>query len=89
MTETRDQARAPEAVLAEVVRIVVRVTRRAQPGAGMETKLYDLDGLDSLRLLEAVALAEEAFGVLVETGGLGQLETLGDIVRLVAAGRPG
>jgi acyl carrier protein len=54
----------------------------------METALHALDGLDSLRLLERVALAEEHFGVMVDTGGLGQMETLGDIVRLVAAGRP-
>ena len=89
MTQTRDQALDPAAVLAAVVGIVARVTRRAQPGAAMETKLYDLDGLDSLRLLETVALAEEHFGVQVETGGLGQIETVGDIVRLVAAGRRG
>ena len=54
---------------------------------GMGTALYDIDGLDSLRLLETVALAEEACGVQVETGGLGALETLGDIVRLIGAGR--
>lgn len=89
MTQTRDQALDPAAVLAAVVGIVARVTRRAQPGAAMETKLYDLDGLDSLRLLETVALAEEHFGVQVETGWLGQIETVGDIVRLVAAGRRG
>lgn len=89
MTQTRDQALDPAAVLAAVVGIVARVTRRAQPAAAMETKLYDLDGLDSLRLLETVALAEEHFGVQVETGGLGQIETVGDIVRLVAAGRRG
>lgn len=78
----------PQAVLTTVVRIVEKVTQRPQPGAAMETQLWALDGLDSLRLLETVALAEETFGVLVETGGLGQLETLGDIVRLVAAGKP-
>jgi acyl carrier protein len=80
---------APEAVLAAVIRILEQVTRRPQPAAAMATALHALDGLDSLRLLETVALAEEHFGVMVDTGGLGQMETLGDIVRLVAAGRPG
>ena len=76
-----------ETVLHEVVGIVARVTNRPQPAAAMDTMLYDLDGLDSLRLLETVALAEEHFGVQVDTGGLGQIETVGDIVRLVASGR--
>ena len=75
------------AVLAAVIGILELVTRRKQPAAGMGTALYDIDGLDSLRLLETVALAEEACGVQVETGGLGALETLGDIVRLIGAGR--
>ena len=48
-----------EAVLAAVIGILELVTRRKQPAAGMGTALYDIDGLDSLRLLETVALAEE------------------------------
>jgi acyl carrier protein len=78
-----------EAVLHVVVGIVARVTNRPQPATAMETMLFELDGLDSLRLLETVALAEEHFGVQVDTGGLGQIETVGDIVRLVASGRRG
>ncbi len=79
----------PQAVLGVVVGIVARVTNRPQPEVALETLLYDVDGLDSLRLLETVALAEEALGVVVDTGGLGQLETVGDIVRLLVTAREG
>lgn len=87
MTPHHEPALDPDAVLAGVLRILEQATRRSQPAATMDTRLYDLEGLDSLRLLETVALAEEHFGVLVDTGGLGQMETLGDVVRLVAIGR--
>jgi hypothetical protein len=62
-----------EAVLGVVVGIVARVTNRPQPEVALET----------------VALAEEALGVVVDTGGLGQLETVGDIVRLLVTAREG
>ena len=64
----------PAEVLAVVTRILESVTARPQPGIGA----------DSLRLLETVALAEEHFGVQVDTGGLDALTTVGDIVRLIA-----
>ncbi len=89
MTQSHLPALDPDAVLEAVVRIMEQVSRRKQPGCAMGTALHELDGVDSLRLLETVALAEEQFGVVVETGGLGQIETVGDIVRLVAAGRRG
>ncbi len=89
MTQSRLPALESDVVLAEVVRILEQVSRRQQPGCTMDSALHELDGVDSLRLLETVALAEEQFGVMVETGGLGQIETVGDIVRLVVAGRRG
>ena len=89
MTQSHPTALEPAAVLEAVVRILEQVSRRQQPGCAMDTELHALDGVDSLRLLETVALAEEHFGVQVDTGGLGQIETVGDIVRLVASGRRG
>lgn len=89
MTQSHPPALEPDVVLAAVVRILEQVSRRKQPGCAMDTELHALDAVDSLRLLETVALAEEHFGVQVDTGGLGQIETVGDIVRLVAAGRRG
>lgn len=89
MTQSHLPALEPDAVLEAVVRILEQVSRRKQPGCAMSTELHELDGVDSLRLLETVALVEEQFGVIVETGGLGQIETVGDIVRLVIAGRRG
>jgi acyl carrier protein len=75
-------------VLAAVVRILESVAARPHPGIGLETALDTLDGVDSLRLLETVALAEERFGVQVDTGGLDGLETVGDIVRLISRQLP-
>lgn len=80
---------APEQVLPVVLGIIERVTNRSHPGADLATPLEDLDGVDSLRLLETVALAEEHFGVAVDTGGFGSLATLGDIVGMIVAARPG
>lgn len=74
----------PAEVLAVVVDILQSVTARPQPGVTLDTPLDALDGVDSLRLLETVALAEEHFGIQVDTGGLDALATVGDIVRLIA-----
>ena len=84
MAKRDDRAMNPAEVLAVVTRILESVTARPQPGIGMQTPLNMLDGADSLRLLETVALAEEHFGVQVDTGGLDALTTVGDIVRLIA-----
>ena len=82
-------ANDPAHMLAVVVRILETVTARPQPGIGLDSALDTLDGVDSLRLLETVALAEEKFGVQVDTGGLDALETVGDIVRLISKQLPG
>ncbi len=82
-------ANDPAHMLAVVVRILETVTARPQPGIGLDSALDTLDGVDSLRLLETVALAEEQFGVQVDTGGLDALETVGDIVRLISKQLPG
>ena len=81
----RSLANDPALVLAVVAGILESVTARPQPGVVAATPLDMLDGLDSLRLLETVALAEEHFGVQVDTGGLDALQTVGDIVRLITA----
>ena len=82
-------ANDPAHMLAVVVRILETVTARPQPGIGLDSALDTLDGVDSLRLLETVALAEDQFGVQVDTGGLDALETVGDIVRLISKQLPG
>ena len=76
----------PAAVLAAVAAILARVTARPQPGLTATTPLDTLDGVDSLRLLETIALAEEQFGVAVDTGGLDNVATVGDIIRLIIGG---
>jgi acyl carrier protein len=56
---------------------------------GPDTRLDEVTGLDSLRLVEAIALLEEHFQVVVDTDGLADLRTVGDLVRLILAARAG
>lgn len=71
------------AILAVVAAILNRLADRPLPALALSTPLDALDGIDSLRLLETVALAEEHFAVQVDLGGLDGLATVGDIVRLI------
>jgi acyl carrier protein len=75
----------PAIVLAAVAAILEQVTARDQPGLHPDTPL---DGIDSLRVLEAVALAEEHFAVTVDTAGIDTLATVGDIIRLITDALP-
>jgi len=85
MTLSADSA----AVLAAVSEIFARVTNQPALVVDMSRRLDAIERLDSLRLLETIALAEEHFGVAVDTSGFGELETVADIVRLLSAARQG
>jgi acyl carrier protein len=52
------------------------------PGLTPATPLADIPGLDSVRLLEAVAMLEERLGVELALEGLDRLETPADIIAL-------
>jgi acyl carrier protein len=49
------------------------------------TALAEIENLDSLRILEAIALVEAEFGVEIDTAGLDTFETAGDVVRAIVA----
>lgn len=53
-----------------------------------ETRLDEVAGLDSLRLIEAVAQLEERFGVVIDTDNLAELRMVGDIARLILDAGP-
>ena len=64
-----------------------RLCEQPLPELAPDTALAEIDGLDSVRLLEAVALLEEAMGVEFPTQALDGLEHVADLLRLMAAAR--
>ena len=72
-------------VLAVLRDIFARVTGLPDVILLPSMELADVPYMDSLRLLETVALAEEHFGVTVDTARLESISTVGDIVRLFVA----
>jgi len=63
-----------------VVRLLRTVCVRRFEGVSPATVLSDLPGMDSLRLLETIALAEEQFGVEIDTRRIETITTVADIV---------
>ena len=74
----------PAQVLAVVLQIIESVTGQPQPGVTAQSAIDTLDSVDSLRLLEIIALSEEHFGVETDTGGFDNIDTVGDIVWLIS-----
>jgi acyl carrier protein len=77
-----------DAVFAALLPVLRRLCRDKLEAVDQGTLLRDVAGLDSLNLVYAVALLEDQFRVAVDTGALGALRTVGDIVRAIAAGKP-
>jgi acyl carrier protein len=71
-------------LLALVIATLREVCPEAPPGLDAATRLAAVSGLDSLRLLETVALAEERLGTQIDTARLERLRTLGDIADALA-----
>jgi acyl carrier protein len=76
------------AIGGEVERLIRDCIGRPALALSATTLLADIPDMDSLRLLECVALAERHFVVEVSTDQFESLVTVGDIVRLIAAARP-
>ena len=70
-------------VEASTLAILREVCQQGSLLASLDKRLDEIADLDSLKLMEAVALSEERFSVEVDTGGLDKLATVGDIVRLL------
>lgn len=65
-----------------------RLGGAAEMAVAPEMRLAELDGIDSLRLLEALALTELHFGVQVDTAALDSFTTVEDMLRAVLAAPP-
>jgi hypothetical protein len=74
-------------VLAACLVTLRRVTRQSTALLGSATPLDDIEGLDSLKVIETVALLEDHFAVAVDSLSLDGLTTVGDIVRIIARAR--
>ncbi len=54
-----------------------------------ELSAKDVPGWDSFRQIEIVVATEERFGIRLDTRAVDRLTCVGDLVALIAAGRPG
>jgi acyl carrier protein len=78
----------PDAVLAELTRLLTRICEHDQAGLSADTTLDEIPGIDSLRLLQAVAHLEERFDVEIDVGALDDLHRVHDIVNAISTARP-
>ena len=78
----------PDPAFATLAGLLRRLCEDPLPGLAPETLLVDIPGLDSIRLLEAVALLEEELRVEIETAALDELHCVADILAAVACARP-
>ncbi len=78
----------PETAFATLADLLRGLCEDPLPDLAPDTLLADIPGLDSIRLLEAVALLEEAFEVEIDTAALDGLRRVADILAAVAKGRP-
>jgi acyl carrier protein len=78
----------PDAVLAELTRLLTRICKHDQPGLSAETMLDEIPGIDSLRLLQVVAHLEERFDVEIDVSALDDLHRGYDIVNAISSARP-
>ncbi len=75
--------RTRELVLAETIAVIGRMVReftgQTVPAIEGATALDEIDGLDSLRIIETVALLEDQFAVVIDPRALDRLRTVDDI----------
>lgn len=74
-----------EQVLAAFVAVVRRLADDPDMAVAPGTDLTELGGLDSLRLLEAIALTESACGVEIDAATMGDFTVVADVLRAVLA----
>ena len=75
-------------VLAELTRLLTRICEHDQSGLSQSVKIEDIPGIDSLRVLQAIAHLEEEFQVEVEIEALGRLIVVRDILDAICRARP-
>jgi acyl carrier protein len=82
------KAPQPDAILVELTRLLSRICEHEQTHLSGSTLLEDVPGIDSLRLLQAVASLEEHFGVEIDVVALEDLTRVQDILDAISNARP-
>ena len=77
-----------ELILAELARSLRRICEHSLPGLRADTVLEGLPGIDSLRLLQAVANLEQHFHVEIDVVALDDLSSVRDILNALSRARP-
>jgi acyl carrier protein len=77
-----------EIILAELARSLRQICEQSQPELHPATMLDDLPGIDSLRLLQAVAYLEQHFRVEIDVVALDDLSSVQDILNAISRARP-
>ncbi|MGD0430039.1 MAG: acyl carrier protein [Acetobacteraceae bacterium] len=75
-------------ILAELARSLRRICELSQPELRADMVLGDLPGINSLRLLQAVAYLEQYFHVEIDVVALDELTRVQDILNAVSQARP-
>jgi acyl carrier protein len=80
--------RGPEAIARAVSDTLCRVCDRPAVALPADLPLADVPNIDSLRLLQAIALLEETFSVEIDVVTLERLDRVCDIVEIISDALP-
>ncbi|TMJ57342.1 MAG: acyl carrier protein [Alphaproteobacteria bacterium] len=78
----------PEVIARAVSDMLCRVCERAAVALPQDLPLADIQNIDSLRLLQAIALLEEQFSIEIDVVALERLHRVRDIVELISDALP-
>ena len=78
----------PEAIATAVSDMLCRVCERAAVALPQDLPLADVPNIDSLRLLQTIALLEEQFSIEIDVVALERLHRVRDIVELISDALP-
>jgi acyl carrier protein len=75
-------------VLSALADLLHRICKRERIELSTDTLLADIEGLDSLRLLQTIASLEDLFRVEIEVDALNDLTQVSDILGAIADAAP-
>jgi acyl carrier protein len=78
----------PEAIVSAVSDMLCRVCERAAVALPQDLLLADVPNIDSLRLLQTIALLKEQFSIEIDVVALERLHRVRDIVKLISDALP-
>ena len=78
----------PEAIVRAVSDMLCRVCERPAVVLTQDLPLADIQNIDSLRLLQAIALLEEQFSIEIDVVALERLHRVRDIIELISDALP-